>query len=99
EDDDSVGAVWLLNKIKHTFINADWKNVKHAISLQVTRQNTKVTATFQDGKPHIHVRAQVEGLVDAVRYPFHLSDPKVIMVMQKALSTQLDRDITNSLED
>ncbi|APH34427.1 MULTISPECIES: Ger(x)C family spore germination protein [Bacillus] len=99
EDDDSVGAVWLLNRIKHTFINADWKNVKHAISLQVTRQNTKVTATFPNGKPHIHVHAQVEGLVDAVRYPFHLSDPQVLMTMQKALSVQLEKDITKSIED
>ena len=73
--------------------------MKHAISLQVTRQNTKVTATFPNGKPHIHVHAQVEGLVDAVRYPFHLSDPQVLMTMQKALSVQLDKDITKSIED
>lgn len=99
ESDDSVGAVWLLNKIKHTFINADWDHVKHAMSLQVIRQKTRMTASIRNGKPHIKVRIEADGLIDAVRYPFHLSDPKVIKQMEKAFSTQLNKDVSKSVED
>ncbi|MCC9023443.1 Ger(x)C family spore germination protein [Bacillus nakamurai] len=99
ESDDSVGAVWLLNKIKHTFINADWDHVKHAMSLQVIRQETRMTASIRNGKPHIKVRIEADGLIDAVRYPFRLSDPKVLNQMEKAFSTQLNKDISKSIED
>ncbi|MCY9165255.1 Ger(x)C family spore germination protein [Bacillus atrophaeus] len=98
EDKNGIGVMWLLNRIKHTYINANWKQVENAISLQVSRQKTKVSASLQNGQPHIHVHITVEGTVDAVKYPFHLSDPKVLEQLERVLSKQLKKDIAGTVQ-
>ncbi|WP_343311379.1 Ger(x)C family spore germination protein [Bacillus atrophaeus] len=98
EDKNGIGVMWLLNRIKHTYINADWKQVENAISLQVSRQKTKVSASLQNGQPHIQVHITVEGTVDAVKYPFHLSDPKVLEQLERVLSKQLKKDIAGTVQ-
>ncbi|AEP85294.1 MULTISPECIES: Ger(x)C family spore germination protein [Bacillus] len=98
EDKESVGAVWLMNKVQHTFINADWDKTKDAVSLQVTHQTTKLVPEMRNGRPHIHVRVAVEGIIDAVKYPFQLSDPKVLSAIEKALNKELEKEITNTVK-
>ncbi|MCY8981609.1 Ger(x)C family spore germination protein [Bacillus halotolerans] len=98
EDKDSVGVVWLKNQIQHTFINADWDKTKDAVSLQVTHQTTKLNPEIRNGRPRIHVHVTVEGIIDAVKYPFHLSDPKVLADIEKVLNKQLEKEISHAVE-
>ncbi|MEC1291950.1 Ger(x)C family spore germination protein [Bacillus mojavensis] len=98
EDKESVGIVWLKNQIQHTFINADWGKTKDAVSLQVTHQATKLTPEIRNGRPRIHVHVTVEGIIDAVKYPFYLSDPKVLADIEKVLNKQLEKEITHAVE-
>ncbi|MBY4605337.1 MULTISPECIES: Ger(x)C family spore germination protein [Bacillus] len=98
EDDESVGAVWLMNKVQHTFINADWEKTKDAVSLQVTHQDTKLVPEMRKGHPHIHVHVTVEGIIDAVKYPFNLSDPKVLAAIEKALNKELEKEINHTVK-
>ncbi|KAF1677540.1 MULTISPECIES: Ger(x)C family spore germination protein [Bacillus] len=94
-DHESVGAVWLMNKIQHTFINADWGKTKNAVSLQVTHQSTKLVPGMRNGRPYIHVKVNVEGIIDAVRYPFQLSNPKVLAAIEQTLSKELEKEISH----
>ncbi|MEC1922989.1 spore germination protein GerKC [Bacillus subtilis] len=98
EDDESVGAVWLMNKVQHTFINADWGKTKDAVSLQVTHQDTKLVPDMRNGRPHIHVKVTVEGIIDAVKYPFQLSNPKVLAAIEKALNKELEKEISHTVK-
>ncbi|MEC0518191.1 Ger(x)C family spore germination protein [Bacillus inaquosorum] len=98
EDKESVGAVWLMNKIQHTFINADWGKTKDAVSLQITHQTTKLVPEMRNGRPHIHVHVTVEGIIDAVKYPFQLSNPKVLADIEKALNKELEKEISHAVK-
>lgn len=98
EDDESVWAVWLMNKIQHTLINADWGKTKDAVSLQVTHQDTKLVPKIRNGRPYIHVKVSVEGIIDAVKYPFQLSDPKVLAAIEKALNKELEKEISHTVK-
>lgn len=80
-----------MNKIQHTFINADWGKTKDAVSLQVTHQDTKLVPKMRNGRPYIHVKVSVEGIIDAVKYPFQLSDPKVLAAIEKRSTKSLKR--------
>ncbi|WP_276736423.1 Ger(x)C family spore germination protein [Bacillus sp. (in: firmicutes)] len=98
EDDESVGAVWLMNKVQHTFINADWDKTKDAVSLQVTHQATKLVPEMRNGRPRMHVHVTVEGIIDAVKYPFQLSNPKELAAIEKALNKELEKEINNTVK-
>lgn len=98
EDDESVGAVWLMNKVQHTFINADWGKTKDAVSLQVTHQATKLVPEMRNGRPRIHIHVTVEGIIDAVKYPFQLSNPKVLAALEKALDKELEKEISDTVK-
>ncbi|MDZ5722344.1 Ger(x)C family spore germination protein [Bacillus inaquosorum] len=98
EDKESVGAVWLMNKVQHTFVNADWGKTKDAVSLQITHQTTKLVPEMRNGRPRIHVHVTVEGIVDAVKYPFQLSNPKVLASIEKALNKELEKEISHAVK-
>uniref|UniRef100_UPI00165A46FE Ger(x)C family spore germination C-terminal domain-containing protein n=1 Tax=Bacillus mojavensis TaxID=72360 RepID=UPI00165A46FE len=82
----------------HTFINADWGKTKDAVSLQVTHQDTKLVPDMRNGRPHIHVKVTVEGIIDVVKYPFQLSNPKVLAAIEKALNKELEKEISHTVK-
>ncbi len=87
-----------MNKVQHTFVNADWGKTKDAVSLQITHQTTKLVPEMRNGRPHIHVHVTVEGIVDAVKYPFQLSNPKVLADIEKALNKELEKEISHAVK-
>ncbi|MCI3986299.1 Ger(x)C family spore germination protein [Bacillus vallismortis] len=98
DETESSGVVWLKNQVEHTFINADWGKTKDAVSLQITHQDTKLSPELRNGHPRIHVHVTVEGIIDAVKYPFQLSDPKVLAGIEKALNKELEDEISRTVK-
>ena len=40
----AIGSMWVLDRIENTNINIDWEDKKDAITYQVIRQKTNVSA-------------------------------------------------------
>ncbi|PJY99252.1 MULTISPECIES: Ger(x)C family spore germination protein [Bacillus] len=99
EGDTSVGAVWLKNKVKQTYVNADWKGVNPAVSFQVIRQKTKLSPKMENGKLKFDVKISAEGTIDAVNYPFHLSDPKVLLQLERLVGKQIEKDMNKTVKE
>jgi spore germination protein KC len=98
QGENARGTVWGLNKIQATEVNINWKGKKESIGYQVIRQKTKVTANMLKGKPKILINIRVEGDVGEVTVPVNLTDPLVLMKIEKELEKEIKKEIQNAVK-
>lgn len=87
------GALWVLGKIKSTNIYIDWKNKKDAISYQVVREKTNVKVKMKKGKPTMIINVRAEGDIRESNVPIDLSDPHVLLDIEKKLEKDLKKQM------
>ena len=92
------GAVWVLDKIKGTDVNIDWKGKKNAISLITLRSKTKVSATVKNDKPVIHVAIENEGNVSQADLPIKLTDPDVIGKIEQKMENSIQKEVLDTIK-
>jgi spore germination protein KC len=92
------GTVWILDKIKGTNINIDWKEKKDAIAYQTVRQKTDVSAHVKNGRPSISIHSRVEGSIGEMNVPVDITDVKVISKMEKELEKEIKKEIKKAIE-
>ncbi|WP_175991525.1 Ger(x)C family spore germination protein [Bacillus sp. Marseille-Q1617] len=92
------GTVWILDKIKGTNINIDWKGKKDAISYQTVRQKTDVSADVKNGRPTISIHTRMEGAIGEMNVPVDITDVKVISKMEKELEKEVKKEIKRAIE-
>jgi spore germination protein KC len=92
------GAVWGLDKIKATDVNINWIGKKAAIAYQVIRQKTKVSANMKKGQPKISIHVHAEGDIGEVMVPVNLTDPHVMMKIEKALEKEIKKEINDAVQ-
>jgi spore germination protein KC len=92
------GTVWILDKIKGTNINIDWKEKKDAIAYQTIRQKTDVSAHVKNGRPSISIHSRVEGSIGEMNVPVDITDVKVISKMEKELEKEIKKEIKKAIE-
>jgi spore germination protein KC len=97
-DKNARGAIWILNKIKSTGINIDWKGKKDSINYKVSRENTKVKADIKNGRPVISIHIDVEGDIGETSVPVNLRNPNEIMILQKGLEKEIEQEIKQSVK-
>ncbi|MFC3884488.1 Ger(x)C family spore germination protein [Bacillus songklensis] len=92
------GAVWILDKIKATGVNINWKKEEEAIAYEVVRQKTKVSANMKNGRPNISIHVRAEGNIGEVTVPVDLTDPRVLLNIEKALEKEIKKEIQDAIQ-
>ncbi|USK69773.1 Ger(x)C family spore germination protein [Peribacillus asahii] len=92
------GVTWILDKIKGTDININWEGEKEAIAYQVLRQKTKVSANVKNGQLKISIHVRAEGDIGEVTVPVDLTDPSVLLNIEKALKKEIQKEIHNAIQ-
>jgi spore germination protein KC len=98
KNDNARGAVWILNKVKSTDINLDWKGKKAALNLTPLRSKTKVTAKIKNGKPIIQVILEEESIISEVNTSINLDNPATIQEIEKIMGEEIEKEIMNSIK-
>jgi spore germination protein KC len=93
------GAVWLLNKVKSTDINLDWKGKKAALNLTPLRSKTKVSAKIKNGKPIIQVVLKEESIISEVNTSMNLDNPSTIQEIEKIMGEKIEKEIMSSIKE
>jgi spore germination protein KC len=92
------GAIWVLDKIQGTDININWKEKKEVIAYKVNRQKTKVSAYMKNGQPNISIHVRAEGDIGEVTVPINLTDPHVLLNLEKALDKEIEKEIYEAVQ-
>jgi spore germination protein KC len=99
KNDKARGAVWLLNKVKSTDINLDWKGKKAALNLTPLRSKTKVSAKIKNGKPIIQVVLKEESIISEVNTSINLDNPSTIQEIEKIMGEKIEKEIMSSIKE
>ena len=98
QGDTSRGVVWILDKIKETDVELDWKGNRNRLVCNIIRQKTKVTANTNKGRPVITVRVRAEGDIREVRTPVNLNDPSIILDLEKELREEIKKELEQTVK-
>jgi spore germination protein KC len=98
-NDKARGAVWLLNKVKSTDINLDWKGKKAALNLTPLRSKTKVSAKIINGKPIIQVVLKEESIISEINTSMNLDNPATIQEIEKIMGEKIEKEIMSSIKE
>ncbi|MGC4378474.1 Ger(x)C family spore germination protein [Fictibacillus sp. Mic-4] len=92
------GVVWILNKIKSTDVNINWREKKDAIAYEVIREKTSVSATMKNGNPRMSIHVRAEGNIGEARAPVNLTDPGVLKKIEKVLKKEIKHEIQDAVQ-
>lgn len=92
------GVLWLQNKIESSVITTDCNDEKEAISIELVRAKTGVTAEVLAGKPIIHINIRQEGYVGEVKCPIDLTKQEEITKLEKELVREIEKQVMEAVE-
>lgn len=91
------GTIWILDKIEKTDVNIDWQGYEEAIAFEVIRQKTKILPIIQNEEPLITVDVSVEGDIGEVEVPIDLTDPLLLVKIEKAAEKEIKKEIQEAI--
>lgn len=91
------GTIWILDKIEKTDVNIDWQGYEEAIAFEVIRQKTKILPIIQNEEPQITVDVSVEGDIGEVEVPIDLTDPLLLVKIEKAAEKEIKKEIQEAI--
>lgn len=94
---DARGVAWILNKIKNSEVNFNWKGKKDAIAVLVNRSKTAVSARVKNGKPTVHVVIKEEGVIGEVNTALDVNNPEVIASLEKKTAEEIKKQVLSSI--
>ncbi|MGE7119049.1 Ger(x)C family spore germination protein [Peribacillus sp. NPDC046944] len=94
----SRGVVWILDRIKETDVELDWRGNKNSLVYNVIRQKVKVTADTKKDLPVITVRIRAEGDIREVRTPINLNDPSIILELEKVVRKEIKKELEKTVK-
>jgi spore germination protein KC len=98
-DGDKVrGVLWLQNKIESSIITTDCKDQKEAISIEIVRAKTGVTAEVLAEKPIIHINIRQEGYVGEVTCPIDLTKKEEITKLEKEWERETEKQVMEAVK-
>lgn len=98
KDKHARGAVWILDKLKHTDVSIDWKGKKDTIVYEVVRGKTHVNVKTKNRKPVIHITVEAEGEIGEADVPLNLTDPLIIHQLEMAAEKKIKKEVETSLK-
>jgi spore germination protein KC len=98
-DGDKVrGVLWLQNKIESSIITTDCKDQKDAISIEIVRSKTGVTAGVLARKPLIHINIRQEGYVGEVTCPIDLTKKEEIAKLENEWERETKKQVMEAVK-
>jgi spore germination protein KC len=98
-DGDKVrGVLWIQNKIESSVITTDCKDEKEAISIEIVRAKTGVTAEVLAEKPIIHINIRQEGYVGEVTCPIDLTKKEEIAKLEKEWERETQKQVMEAVK-
>jgi spore germination protein KC len=88
------GSVFLLDKLNASAIALKWAGKDEALVYELIRQKTKVSARMEKGKPRVSIKVQAEGNIGETRVPTDLTDPNVLLKIEKEVEKEIKKEIT-----
>ena len=90
--------MFILDKVQSTAVNVDWEEKKEAISYEMVRQKTKVSAHMTNKElPVITIEVRAEGDIGEVRAPANINDPNVITEIEKEIEKEIKKEIETAV--
>jgi spore germination protein KC len=99
ENEKARGVVYVLDKVKSTDINVNWKGKKYAISMAPIRSKTKVSVRFNKGKPVINVAIEDEGWISEANTAINLTNPSTIERIDRLVEKEIKREVLASIKE
>lgn len=99
DDDNARGISWVLNKIKSTDINLDWKGKRNDLNVAILRSKTKVTVKTKNGIPVIKVVIKDESWISEINTAINVDDPAVIKQIDKKTEEKIKRKVMASIKE
>ncbi|MGP4060467.1 Ger(x)C family spore germination protein [Halobacillus sp. H74] len=98
EDKEARGISWVKNKIRKTVVTSTCEEDEGIIAVEVRNANTKLKPTIKQGEPKITVNIKSEGSLQEVTCPVDLTDPHVIIELNKKLAKAIKDEVTTSVK-
>ncbi len=92
------GTLWILDGVQTTTVNAEWENEEEALAYYVIREKTNISAEMREGKPTISINVRAEGDIRSVNVPIELTNPHVVLEVEKAFEKEIKEEIEAAIE-
>ncbi|MEH7504863.1 Ger(x)C family spore germination protein [Neobacillus drentensis] len=99
ENDKARGVIYIMDKVKSTNIDVNFKGKKNAISMSQIRSKSKVSVQFKNGRPIINIAIEDEGWISEANTAINLTDPTVIEKIDKLIEKEIKKQVTASIKD
>jgi len=98
EGNTARGINWILDNVRSTVVNVDWKDKKNAFGITINFSKSKVSANVRNNKPYITVHIDVEGGIKEANTFLDLSKAEDLIKLQNALRREIKEEIENSIQ-
>jgi spore germination protein KC len=98
EDKEARGISWVKNKIRKTVVSSTCEEDKGRIAVEVRNANTKLKPSIKKGETKITVNIRSEGTLQEVTCPLDLTDPHVIIDLNKKLAKVIEEEVSTSVK-
>ncbi|SEI04235.1 spore germination protein KC [Halobacillus karajensis] len=98
EDKEARGVSWVRNNIQKTVVTSTCKENEGILAVEVRNVNTKLKPTIKKGEPKITVNIKSEGSLQEVTCPVDLTDPNVIIELNKKLAKAIEEEVNTSVK-
>ncbi|SFJ81114.1 spore germination protein KC [Halobacillus dabanensis] len=100
EDTEARGVSWVKNKIRKTVVTSTCEEEEDEgmIAVEVRNANTKLKPTINEGKRKITVNIKSEGTLQEVTCPLDLTDPQVIIDLNKQLAKVIEEEVSTTVK-
>lgn len=97
-NENSRGAIWLLNKMKGTEIDFALNHKKAAVSTTPYLSNTNIAVTFKNGKPVANISIETVFKLSEINTAFDIENPHKIGDIEKLTAQQIKKEVESSIK-
>lgn len=93
EQNEARGTTWIMDEMKKTILNLDYKKIKNAIAIEINRSQTTIKIKIKNNKPTINIFIHTEGTISETLAPVDLSHSKKIEQLESLLEKEIKEEI------
>ncbi|MEH7107539.1 Ger(x)C family spore germination protein [Bacillus sp. JJ1764] len=96
-NDNAKGVVWVMNKMKGTYIDFNLKGKKDAVSMTPYLSDTKVSVKMVNGKPFMEISVQTLCKLSEMNTSFDITKIESVESLEKKTAVIIKKDIEESI--
>lgn len=98
EQNEARGTTWIMDEMKKTILNLDYKKIKNAIAIEVNRAKTTIKIKIKNNKPTINIFVHAEGTISETLAPLDLSHAKKIEQLESQMEKEIKEEIQSTVK-